>query len=107
MKHIARHGVMVPLNMTYLHCLQHSMFEHLFNLYNDFALKSCAQQLLSSTLLFLYEYCSRGYTMLLHCSRGYTMLLHCSRGYTMLLHCSRGYTMLLHQTRNARNIKLT
>jgi len=24
--------VMVPLNMTYLHCL-HSLFEHLFNLY--------------------------------------------------------------------------
>jgi len=23
----------VPLNMTYLHCLQHSLFEHLFNLY--------------------------------------------------------------------------
>jgi len=27
---------MVPLNLTYLHCLQHSFFEHLFNLYwND------------------------------------------------------------------------
>jgi len=25
--------VMVPLNMTYLHYLQHSFFEHLFNLY--------------------------------------------------------------------------
>jgi len=25
---------MVPLNMTYLHCLQHSLFEHLFNLYS-------------------------------------------------------------------------
>ena len=24
---------MVPLNMTYQHCLQHSLFEHLFNLY--------------------------------------------------------------------------
>jgi len=24
--------VMVPLNMTYLHCLQNSLFEHLFNL---------------------------------------------------------------------------
>ena len=24
---------MVPLNMTHLHCLQHSFFEHLFNLY--------------------------------------------------------------------------
>ena len=24
---------MVPLNMTYPHCLQHSLFEHLFNLY--------------------------------------------------------------------------
>ena len=24
---------MVPLNMTYLHCLPHSLFEHLFNLY--------------------------------------------------------------------------
>jgi len=24
---------MVPLNMTYLRCLQHSLFEHLFNLY--------------------------------------------------------------------------
>jgi len=44
--------------------------------HNYFALKSRAQQLLSSTL-FLYEY------------------------------CSRGYTMLLHQTRNVRNIKLT
>jgi len=27
------HFVMVPLNLTYLHCLQHSFFEHLFNLY--------------------------------------------------------------------------
>jgi len=27
------HFVMVPLNMTYLHCLQHSLCEHLFNLY--------------------------------------------------------------------------
>jgi len=27
------HFVMVPLNMTYLHCLQHSLFEHLFNVY--------------------------------------------------------------------------
>ena len=27
------HFVMVPLGMTYLHCLQHSLFEHLFNLY--------------------------------------------------------------------------
>ena len=25
--------VMVPLNMTCLHCLQHSLFEHLFHLY--------------------------------------------------------------------------
>ena len=27
------HFVMVPLNMTCLHCLQHSLFVHLFNLY--------------------------------------------------------------------------
>jgi len=27
------HFVMVPLNLTYLHCFQHSLFEHLFNLY--------------------------------------------------------------------------
>ena len=27
------HFVMVPLNLTYLHCLQHFLFEHLFNLY--------------------------------------------------------------------------
>jgi len=27
------HFEMVPLNMTYLHCLQHSSCEHLFNLY--------------------------------------------------------------------------
>jgi len=27
------HFVMVPLNITYLHCLQHSLFEHLFNLF--------------------------------------------------------------------------
>jgi len=26
------HFVMVPLNLTYPHCLQHSFFEHLFNL---------------------------------------------------------------------------
>jgi len=25
--------VNVPFNVTYLHCLQHSLFEHLFNLY--------------------------------------------------------------------------
>ena len=24
---------MVPLKLTYLHCLQHFLFEHLFNLY--------------------------------------------------------------------------
>jgi len=30
---VISHFVMVPLNMTYLHCLQHSLFEHLFNLY--------------------------------------------------------------------------
>ena len=29
----AGHFVMVPLNLTYLHCLQHSFFEHLFNLF--------------------------------------------------------------------------
>jgi len=27
------HFFMVPLNLTYLHCLQHSFFEHLFLLY--------------------------------------------------------------------------
>jgi len=27
------HFVMVPFNFTYLHCLQHSFFEHLFHLY--------------------------------------------------------------------------
>jgi len=27
------HFFMVPLNMTYLHCLQHSLFEHLLHLY--------------------------------------------------------------------------
>jgi len=27
------HVVMVSLNLTYLHCLQHSLFEHIFNLY--------------------------------------------------------------------------
>jgi len=27
------HFVMVPFNLTYLHCLQHSLFEHIFNLY--------------------------------------------------------------------------
>ena len=26
---------MMPLNLTYLHCLQHALFEHLFNLYSD------------------------------------------------------------------------
>jgi len=26
---------MVPLNLTCLHCLQHSFIEHLFNLYVD------------------------------------------------------------------------
>ena len=29
------HFVMVPLNLTYLHCLQHSLFEHLFISYYD------------------------------------------------------------------------
>ena len=27
------HFVMVPLNLKYLHCLQHSFFEHIINLY--------------------------------------------------------------------------
>ena len=30
------HFVMVPLNLTNLHCLQHSLFEHLFKLYFTF-----------------------------------------------------------------------
>ena len=34
-----KHFVMVPLIMTYLHCLQHSLFEHLFKLYT---IKLCA-----------------------------------------------------------------
>ena len=29
------HVVMVPLNLTCLHCFQHSFFEHSFNLYLD------------------------------------------------------------------------
>ena len=29
---------MVPLNMIYLHLLQHSLFEHLFNLYYRYRL---------------------------------------------------------------------
>ena len=33
------HFVMVPLNMTNLHCLQHSLLEHLFNLYFPFPIK--------------------------------------------------------------------
>ena len=42
---------MVPLIMTYLHCLQHSLFEHLFYLFyiqitkllagHDYAVRSC------------------------------------------------------------------
>ena len=32
-EYIPMHFVMVPLNLTYLYCLQHSFFEHLFNLY--------------------------------------------------------------------------
>jgi len=27
------HFAMVPLNLTFLHCLQHSLFDHFFNLY--------------------------------------------------------------------------
>ena len=30
------HFVMVPLNLTYLHCIQHSVFEQNFNLYYSF-----------------------------------------------------------------------
>jgi len=29
-------GLMVPLNLTYPHCLQHSLFEHVSNLYNKY-----------------------------------------------------------------------
>ena len=29
------HFVMLPLNLTYLHCLQRSLFEHLFNLFYE------------------------------------------------------------------------
>jgi len=35
------HFVMVPLNMTYLHCLQHSLFEHLFNFYYEKEISVC------------------------------------------------------------------
>jgi len=36
-----RHFFMVPLNLTYLHCLQHSFFEHLFNLCYCLLYASC------------------------------------------------------------------
>ena len=35
------HFVMVPINFTYLHCLQHSFFEHLFNFYYECTLNNC------------------------------------------------------------------
>jgi len=39
------HFGMVPLNLTYLHCLQHSLFEHLFNLYHMICLTPPAEDL--------------------------------------------------------------
>ena len=48
---------MVPLNMTYLHCLQHSLFEHLFNLYYVhiifLVLPACVKSIVFTNLLLI------------------------------------------------------
>ena len=46
------HFVMVPLNMTYLHCLQHSLFEHLFNLCFNFRMINIAVDWFKPTVAF-------------------------------------------------------
>jgi len=47
--------VMVPLNMTYLHCLQHSLFEHLFNLYFELPHKNVRDQTTDKAVCFLCD----------------------------------------------------
>ena len=51
------HFVMVPLNLTYLHCLQHSFFDHLFNLYCSCNLmfRDKNRYIKSMTKLFLFQ----------------------------------------------------
>ena len=48
------HFVMVPLNLTYLHCLQHSLFEHLFYIVTEWKFKClgkiCVVDLLSNNI---------------------------------------------------------
>jgi len=46
------HFAMVPLNLTYLHCLQHSFFENLFNLYNE-VLNACNKTTIVYNILSL------------------------------------------------------
>jgi len=59
-----RHFVMVPLNMTYLHCLQHSLFEHLFNLYMNYELIPHPPYSpdLAPSDFFLFPNLKKGYT---------------------------------------------
>jgi len=57
------HFVMVPLNMTYLHLLQHSLFEHLFNLYCN-VITCFLQKTLFEHLFNLYCYTFRSLVFL-------------------------------------------
>jgi len=47
---------MVPLNMTCLHCLQHSLFEHLFNLYHLKQARNSISLLNKSLFVSLFRY---------------------------------------------------
>ena len=50
------HFVTVPFNMTCLHCLQHSFFEHLFNLYYQIAIRELLKPILLLDLLGNFKY---------------------------------------------------
>ena len=41
--------------MTYLHCLQHSLFEHLFNLYSESILAVITDNIAHSRFKYSYE----------------------------------------------------
>jgi len=72
------HFVMVPLNMTYLHCLQHSLFEHLqFILYLRFCLpfKTCALVLFWVRKSQYNVICKEEY-LIVTCEEDWSPLLH-------------------------------
>ena len=57
------HIVMVLLNLTYLHCLQHSFFEHFFNLYYNIMDLQCLVKVPNRIFNILKRFDIRSYVL--------------------------------------------